>query len=398
MNNNNTSKPYTLDRVVRMVIAIVIIIGLYLLIQRLRSVLLPFVLGWLFAYILNPVVEFFQHKAKLKNRVLAVICTLIVVGAVLTGLVLILAPMIGTEISKMSTLIKDYTQDITVNSIFPVAWQEWFKNFISQFDIEKFLSSDELKNTIQNAAPKFWGFLSSSFSAILGFLVSLIAILYMFFIMIDYHNISDTLFNLIPEKFRELSGEIISDVGITMNRYFRGQILVAGFVGVITAIGFAIIGLPMAIVMGLFTGLLNIVPYLQALSIPPVAILGLMHCAETGQTVWSMAIGIIVVYVVAQLIQDLILVPRIMGKVTGLRPAIILLSLAIWGSLMGLIGMIIALPLTQLIISYYKRFVLKEEDTKPWENPEEEDNTDEKENKPIPIIEEINDEKDNAQI
>ena len=75
----------------------------------------------------------------------------------------------------------------------------------------------------------------------------------------------------------------------------------------------------------------------------------------------GLCLAVVIVFVVVQLFQDLFLVPKIMGKVTGLKPAVILLSLSVWGSLMGIIGMIIALPLTTLIVSYYKRWVLGDE-------------------------------------
>jgi predicted PurR-regulated permease PerM len=73
-------------------------------------------------------------------------------------------------------------------------------------------------------------------------------------------------------------------------------------------------------------------------------------------------LGCFIVFVVVQGIQDLFLVPKIMGKAMGLNPAVILLSLSIWGSLLGIVGMIIALPITTLLISYYKRFILNKEE------------------------------------
>ena len=74
-----------------------------------------------------------------------------------------------------------------------------------------------------------------------------------------------------------------------------------------------------------------------------------------------MLLGCFIVFLVVQGIQDLFLVPKIMGKAMGLNPAVILLSLSIWGSLLGIVGMIIALPVTTLLISYYKRFVIREQ-------------------------------------
>jgi Predicted permease len=119
--------------------------------------------------------------------------------------------------------------------------------------------------------------------------------------------------------------------------------------------------------MGLLIGLLTMVPYLKSLALIPALSLGLLQSVETGQSLGSILLGIAIVFVVIQLLEDLFLTPRIMGKVTGLNPAVILLSLSVWGSLMGMVGLIIALPITTLIISYYKRFVLAEERIKPIE-------------------------------
>lgn len=150
---------------------------------------------------------------------------------------------------------------------------------------------------------------------------------------------------------------MFNDVKVSMNRYFRGQACVAFLVGILFSIGFSIVGLPLAILLGLFIGLLNMVPYLQVVGFLPTLLLCMLKSA-TPASFWWLVFGCVIVFVVVQLIQDMILVPRIMGHVMGLNPAIILLSLSIWGTLLGLIGMIIALPLTTLLQSYYERYIL----------------------------------------
>ena len=147
-----------------------------------------------------------------------------------------------------------------------------------------------------------------------------------------------------------------------MNRYFRGQSLIALCVGILLAIGFKIVGFPLAVILGLFIGVLNLIPYMQAIGIIPMILLSLLKSAETGENFWLIFGAGILVLCIVQCIQDLYLTPRIMGKAMGLNPAIILLSLSIWGTLLGFIGLIIALPLTTLFLSYYKRFILMEED------------------------------------
>lgn len=103
------------------------------------------------------------------------------------------------------------------------------------------------------------------------------------------------------------------------------------------------------------------VPYLQIIGFLPTIVLAILKAADTGENFWVILAGALIVFIVVQAIQDGFLVPRIMGKITGLNPAIILLSLSIWGSLLGMLGMIIALPLTTLMLSYYQRFIINKE-------------------------------------
>ena len=117
----------------------------------------------------------------------------------------------------------------------------------------------------------------------------------------------------------------------------------------------------MAIGLGLFIGALNMVPYLQIIGFLPTILLAILKAADTGQNFWIIIASALAVFAVVQIIQDTIIVPKIMGKITGLNPAIILLSLSVWGSLMGVLGMIIALPLTTLMLSYYQRFIINRE-------------------------------------
>ena len=101
------------------------------------------------------------------------------------------------------------------------------------------------------------------------------------------------------------------------------------------------------------------VPYLQLVGFIPTILLAVVKAADTGESFWVIMLGALIVFAVVQAIQDTILTPKIMGKVMGLNSAIILLSLSIWGSLLGIMGMIIALPMTTLLITYYQRYIIK---------------------------------------
>jgi predicted PurR-regulated permease PerM len=140
------------------------------------------------------------------------------------------------------------------------------------------------------------------------------------------------------------------------------------------SIGLLIIDFPMAIAFGLFIGVLNLVPYLQLVSLVPMTLLALIGAANNGENFWVIMASALAVVLIVQAIQDFILVPHIMGKRMKLHPATILLSLAIWGKLLGIVGMIMALPLTTLLLGYIKRFHQEQTEEEPEKPPKTAEN------------------------
>ncbi len=141
-------------------------------------------------------------------------------------------------------------------------------------------------------------------------------------------------------------------------------------VGIGYAVGFSIIGLPMGIVFGLSVGVMHMVPYLQTVSLVPGVMLCAIKAADYNESFFWVVMSMLIVYTVMQIIIELVLTPKIMGKAMSMHPAIILLSLSIWGSLLGIAGMIIALPITTILMSYYKRFIIDREIIEELVSPE----------------------------
>ena len=152
----------------------------------------------------------------------------------------------------------------------------------------------------------------------------------------------------------------MQDVERELNNYISGQSLVALTMGILFCIGFTIIDFPMAIGLGILIGILDLVPYLHTFALVPTVFLALLKAADTGQNFWVILSMAVAVFIIVQVIIDMIVTPKIMGKAMGLNPAILLLSLSVWGALLGFIGLIIALPLTTLIIAYWQRYVTRE--------------------------------------
>ena len=364
-------KKITFDSFIRAVILGAIIIGVLMLLKRLSGVLLPFFLAWLIAYLIYPLVSFFQHKLRLKNRIISIFCalfTLSVIGSV--AFYLLVPPMIQ-EFLRVKDLLIEYFNTTHTASNVPTTLSEFIRQNIDLHILEQMFSQENILDALKVTVPKLWSLISESINLLFGFFTVFLILLYIVFILLDYESISEGWAHLMPRKYRKTVTGILNDVKDGMNRYFRGQALVALCVGILFSIGFLIIDFPLAIGLGLFIGALNMVTYLQIIGFVPTIMLAILKAADTGDNFWIIIASATAVFIVVQIIQDGYLVPRIMGKITGLNPAIILLSLSIWGSLMGMLGMIIALPLTTLMLSYYQRYIINQENIYKTETTED---------------------------
>lgn len=358
--NSLFEKPFTFDRVARIVFGVVLVVFLLYVVGLLKNALLPFLIAWLLAYMTQPLVKFFQYRLKFRSRLLSIVAVVITLLFLLSLLVALVVPSIAQESEKALVLIQTQSPGKGYIPLIPDSWLAYLQENINIEEYMELLSKENILNAIRQIAPKMWNLLSNTFSILFSVTVVFIIFLYFVFILLDYEKIANGWINLIPLKYRPFVAGLAGDVETSMNRYFRGQALVAFCVGILFAAGFKLISLPLGITLGLFMGVLNLVPYLQTLGILPMVLLALLKSAETGQNFWIIIGLAFLVLLVVQVIQDMFLVPKIMGKAMGLNPAIILLSLSVWGTLLGFAGLIIALPLTTLTLSYYKRFILME--------------------------------------
>jgi predicted PurR-regulated permease PerM len=356
-NKEMKEKKYTFDNFVRIIITIAVVWCIVILARKLSGVLLPFVIGLLIAYILHPIVSFFQYKLRMRSRIIAIICTFIVVGLCLYGLYELIIPPLIDEFTKVSKLAMQYFTVGSRTATLPETIHKYVINNLDIRTVNRIFSQENIVNAVKNIIPKIVSVLSQSIDIVIGIVASLVTLLYVVFILLDYEAFSNGWYKLVPFKYRSTVHTICTDATTSMNKYFRGQSLIAIIVAILSCIGFLIINLPMAIGLGILVGICTMIPYMKFIALIPGVILALLKAADTGENVWIILLTMFAVFAVVQLIEDTLLTPNIMGKITGLPPAIILLALSVWGCLLGILGMIIALPITSLLYSYYKNFV-----------------------------------------
>ena len=356
-------REFTFDRIARMLVLSVLILLIYVAVQAIWSIILPFLLAGIFAYMMMPLVRFFQYTLRLRSRGLSVILTLLLLGTVVYLAIIFIIPSINAEIEKTLQVISGYSsgQDI-LTMILPRNIRNYLNGGLRWGNFSQQLSLEKILENVKLLLDQVGGIINSTLSIFSWGLVFLIGFVYFVFILLDFENLGRGFISLFPKTLRPTIRTISMDLDRYMNNYFRGQALIAISVGILLSIGFNIIGLPLATAMGIFIGILNFIPYMQALGIIPLGLASLLMAAQTGENAFVCMLLAYGVLMIVQIIQDMIIVPHIMGQTMGMRPSLILLVLSIWGYLLGFFGMLIALPITMFIYSLYMRYVLQDEE------------------------------------
>jgi len=358
-------RSFTFGRVLQLALFAGLAWGLVLILDYLSDVLLPFVIGLVVAYFLDPVTNRVQHV--IKQRVLAALFTLVSITLAVSLVAWFMVPMVGNELAQMGRTVSKMAANTELaqaakEHLPENVWEE-VNEILNRDDVKRYLTSDGAvqmaKDTAKNLLPGAWGVLSGAANVLTFITGILVIMLYVVFLLIDYHNMAARWRDYLPPSIRDDVSGFVEEFIQATNRYFRSQALVACCVAVLFAIGFFTIGLPLAILMGIFIGLLNMVPYLQIVGTIPCLLLAGLKALEQGDNFLGALGLVLLVFGVVQLIQETVLVSRFQGEAMGLSPAIILLSISVWGKLLGFLGLILALPLTCLGLAYYRRYLWK---------------------------------------
>lgn len=354
-------KHWNLDKVMHFLKILVLFTVGMLLIYYLRGVLFPFFAAFLIAYIVDPIVNRLQKKVK--HRIIAVVIVLLVAVLAIAGALRLFIPLVIGEVQNLGVLIAKVFNDsewaARIEKLMPGGLYETIQSLISWEQLSASMQHLDFWREVQNIAgkvlPGAWGVLSYTGTIVLWFSGAAVIFMYLVFIMLDMPKLRRGLYSLVPERFQDNAISFARETDRFMGTYFRAQSLVALTVGTLYAIGFGIMGLPMGVAFGLFSGALNMIPYLQLTTIPLALVLAVVHALNTGMPFWEVALIICSIYLVVQVIQDFFLVPHIVGGSMNLPPVGILLSLSIWGKLLGFLGLLVAIPFTCLCLVYLQK-------------------------------------------
>lgn len=316
----------------------------------LRSVLWPFVFAFFIAYIFNPWVDFLQNKRI--PRIVAILIVLVGILLLFTFSFFLVVPQVSREVSEAAQKFPQYMQ-VLRERITP-----WIQDFLLDHPeiakrVQDYYNTD-LKQKLPGLVTPVMDFLGSMFSGVVNFLVMTLNLLLVpvlaFYILKDFPVIQEKGLDLIPPRHRERVRKRIGEVDSALSQYLRGQLTVSLALGLIYTIGLLILRVPLAIPVGILSGLANMVPYLGfILGIGASMLLSFLDNQEWQRLVWIVAL-----YSFAQLMEGTWIGPLVMGRRTGLHPVVIMLALVIGGTLFGLMGMLLAVPFMAIATVFLK--------------------------------------------
>jgi predicted PurR-regulated permease PerM len=313
-----------------------------------RPVLVPFILGLVLAYLLLPLVHWLERHmpARLRAwkvaRPLSIVLTYLLFLLIIAGVVAFIVPVMLEQVGTFVERVPQYYEQL---GDLVQEGREWYEISIPddwKTTIEENLSeiAQEVLGAVQE---NLVGVLRSVLSSI-SFLIGLVIIpFWLFYILQDESQVKEGILEALHPELRADVQSLATLVDNVLSAYVRGQLLLCLFVGVLATISLLIVGVPFAPVLGLIAGIFevlpNIGPYLGAIPAILVAL-----ATNPVSAIW-----VAVAFFAIQLIENLVLVPRISGKSVKLHPAMVMMVLVIGGQLAGFWGMLIAVPVTAVI-------------------------------------------------
>jgi predicted PurR-regulated permease PerM len=302
-----------------------------------RGILTPFILAAIFAYIFNPVVNFFSHRLKLP-RVLSVLIIYFAIVVVVAMASLAFSSRIIEESMELKqeavTITK--TAKIQINSL-----PGWLKPTISDT-----LTSLEKGTFI--AYPSVISFVPQAFSRILGFIIFLFA---GFYFLKEGRNMFDKMLNFVPNDYKVEVDILIRKINAVLGGYLRGQIFLIFFVAMALFVCLSILGVKFALILAVFSGFAEIVPIIGPIVAASVAAIAAFISGGSNFSLAPLqtALAVVVVYTVVRQVQDYLVNPYVMGKITKLHPLVILFAVIAGEHIAGILGLILAVPIAGII-------------------------------------------------
>ena len=325
----------------------------------LRSLICSLLLAWLVAYALNPVVSKLE-RLRIGRTAGIVILTVAITVAGAT-VVFLIVPVIQEELGALFSQLPNYFSTIqkalatawerTFHERFPSDWQTLFNRLTR--------NASSLKSISGLVAKPVGNIILGAFTSILNLLMWLLGVaiipVVVFYLLRDYDRLIEGAKQIIPQARREATLGLFRDIDRTLGQLVRGQLLVALILSALYGTGLFVIGVPLAVVLGIVSGFGNIIPYFSlVIGLLPSLTLAAIHFKD-----WIHPLYVLLLFASVQTLDALLITPRVVGKRVGLHPLLVILALIVGGQLLGILGVLLAVPTAAVLKVIVQRIIRK---------------------------------------
>jgi len=367
-------------------------LALLLLTYAFSAILAPLAVALAIAYILNPIMRWAERR-RVPRGLAATLIFLLLLGLCVAVVLFAVPPLVSQLYHFGVSMVGEPAdaddpqgyQDLNANGEWDTghvpALLAWVRDVSSRLQTgqskwyDRILKgiSDSAKakeglaktalDAIKLAGEGFWDFLRG----LQGFLVgAALAAFYLFFFLMNFDRMVGAVRRRLPGKYRGRIEGVVRKIDAAVAAFLRGRILICGAVGVLTAAGLAIVGVPYWYLIGVVTGLAGVVPFMPIFVGLIPAVLVAWFDAESG---WAV-VGATVVFVIVQTLEGWVLTPLIQGKAVGLHPVTLTVALLVGYQVLGLFGLIAAVPLASTVKILAREFVLPKVEELADEQPD----------------------------
>lgn len=329
-------------------------LGLFVL-YSLRAVLTPLFFAFLMAYALNPIVE---RLTKWRFPRAASVAVILVLALALISLVLVLlVPSITRDILTVLRDLPRYV-DSTLNRLSPtltrmgIVVPHTLSEMLSQFQSD---AQGVMQPALEPAGEVLKWVVGGTASVIASIVAIFIVPVVAFYLLYDFNAMIHATRELVPPRYRDAAVSMAMEIHGVLGEFMRGQLIVMASLCVLYGVAFSILGVRLAIPIALIGGALSFIPYVGSATALSLALL--MSFLDWGG--WGRVLGVIIAYVVIQLLEAFVIAPRIIGNRVGLSAIWVLIALMVGGEVLGFVGVLIAVPVAAIV----KIFVLRGLDT-----------------------------------
>lgn len=317
-------------------VTLLVLVSVYFL----RSIYIPIFISYFLAFLLNPIVSWLEKRGF--GRVGPIFLILILVFAMIIAFAVIMAPKIVVQVQQLFQRLP-LLMDFLSERMGPLSLRYFGYDVFAQW--KEVLPSVIPETAVYPAVNLLESVLSGTVKALSVALTVLMIPILTFYILKDYYVLNEKLLQMVPRRYLADVREVLRRLSIVLGGLIRGQFLVCTVLAAYFSVALTALGVEMALLLGILSGLMNLVPF-----VGPLASLGLaLFIAVLAGAQITQCMGILGVYLVANLVDNTVLTPKIVGKQMGISPLTIILALLAGGELLGFLGILLALPVMAMV-------------------------------------------------